>query len=112
MIAHRAFYGNIGLQDVSQTSCLAALQSNRTFYTCMLFDRPDVWESPLKLLQGHAEGKEKGGRRQGWQAQGWSAEVAGDWGASRQHAGWSPLSALLLMLSSALIRFISASSQC
>ncbi len=76
----------------------------------MLFDRLDVWGAPLMLLQGHAEGKETGGRRQGWQAQGWSAEVAGDWGASCQHAGWTPLSPLLHMLSSTLISFISASA--
>ena len=62
------------------------------------------------LVQGHVEGKETRGRRQGWQAQGWSAEVAGDWGAGRQHAGWSPLSVWLRMLNSTLISFIFASA--
>ena len=110
VLAHRPFYGKFGLQDSKQTSCLAALQRNRSFYTCMLFVRPDVWSAPLMLLQGHAEGKETRGWRQGWQAQGWSTEVAGDWGASCQHAGSSPVSAFLLMLSSTLSSFIVASA--
>ena len=106
MMTHSPFHGSIDLQDLSQTSSVATYNvAEHSILACS-----DMWDSPLMSLQGHAEGKETRGRRQGWQAQGWSAEVAGDWGASRQHAGWSPLSALLHMLSSTLSSFIVASA--